>query len=218
MDPILDEEELPNTFTDEELFTQIWTRPKAVLAYIHEYKYDKYVTILLVLAGIKGSFDRASMKGMGDSMSMIGILGVCIIFGALFGWITYYICAAIISFTGKWLEGRGNTQSLLRVISYSLIPTVISLVLLIPQIGIYGIEMFKSDGDILSQGIIPNIVFYASIALEFVLSICSIVFAVIGIAVVQNFGYGKAFLNIMLPIIIIAIPLLILFLVTDIFS
>lgn len=215
MDPILDEEELPNTFTDEELFTQIWTRPKAVLAYINEYKYDKYVTILLVLAGIKGSFDNASSKNLGDKMSLILILGTCIIMGALIGWIAYYIFAALLSLTGKWLDGRANTQSMLRIGAYASIPSIITLVLLIPQIGIYGIEIFRSDGDILSQGLIPNIVFYFSIAIEAVLSICSLVFLIIGISVVQNFGYGKAFLNFLLPFVVIAIPLLILYLISN---
>ena len=215
MDPILDEEELPNTFTDEELFTQIWTRPKAVLAYIHEYKYDKYVTILLILAGIKGSFDNAASKDLGDKMSLILILGTCIIMGALIGWIAYYIFAALLSLTGKWLDGRANTQSMLRIGAYASIPSIITLVLLIPQIGIYGIEIFRSDGDILSQGLIPNIVFYFSIAIEAVLSICSLVFLIIGISVVQNFGYGKAFLNFLLPFVVIAIPLLILYLISN---
>ena len=71
MENILDEIEKPLSFTDKEIFTKIWTKPREVLRYIHDNKYDKYVTVLLVLAGISRAFDRAVMKDMGDKLSLI---------------------------------------------------------------------------------------------------------------------------------------------------
>jgi hypothetical protein len=36
-----------------------------------------------------------------------------------FGWISYYIYAALISWSGKWMNGKGNTQLILRILSYA---------------------------------------------------------------------------------------------------
>ena len=58
-------------------------------------------------------------------------------------------------------------------------PAIIALLLLIPQIGIYGNEVFKADGDITSAGLISNIFVYGSMILEFILGIWTIVFCVI---------------------------------------
>ena len=203
----------PNYISDKKLFSEIWTSPRKVFRFINTYKYDKYVTGLLILAGITRTFDRASMKNMGDNFSLWGIIAFCIIIGAIFGWITYYIYSALISWTGKWIDGKGNTDSILRVLSYALIPSIISLLLLIPQIAIYGNEIFKSDGDISSGGIVSNIIVYGSMILEFTLGIWSLVLCVIGISEVQKLSIGKSILNLLLPAIVIMTPILIIVLI-----
>jgi hypothetical protein len=60
--------------TDKDIFTKIWTSPRQVFKYINDNYYDKYLTVLLFLAGISRSFSRASMKNMGDEMSIWAIL------------------------------------------------------------------------------------------------------------------------------------------------
>ena len=200
--------EKPPHFSDKEIFTRIWTKPRDVLRYINDHEYDKYVSLLLVLAGISRSFDRAVMKDLGDSLSLIAIVSISIILGGLLGWISYYIYAAALSLTGKWIDGKGNTTSILRVLAYSMTPSIVALILLIPQIGVYGNEIFRSDGDIVSGGITSNIIFYGSIILEAVLGIYTIVFAVIGLSEVQKFGIGNAILNLLLPVLVIAVPIL----------
>ena len=85
MEDILDNNNESLNLTDKYLFTKIWTTPRQVFKYINDKHYDKYVTILLVLSGISRSFDRASMKNMGDKMSIWSILGLCVILGGLLG-------------------------------------------------------------------------------------------------------------------------------------
>jgi hypothetical protein len=203
----------PNFISDKKIFTKIWTSPRAVFRFLNIYKYDKNVTLLLILAGITRTFDRASMKNMGDSFSLFGVLTFCIIVGAIFGWMTYYFYAALLSWTGKWINGKGNTDSILRVLSYALIPSIISLLLLIPQIAIYGNEIFKSEGDISSGGFFSNIIVYGSMFLEFALGIWSLILCVIGISEVQKLPIGKSMLNLILPAIAIMTPLLIIVLI-----
>jgi len=122
MENILDEINQPKTYSDRDLFIKIWTEPREVFRFIHENKYEKYVGVLLILAGISRAFDRAVMRDMGDNYPLIAIIGLCIFMGGLLGRITYYIYSALISWTGKWLNGKGDTTSILRVISYAMTP------------------------------------------------------------------------------------------------
>ncbi len=94
--------------SDTEIFTKIWISPRMVFKYLNDYSYEKFVTILLILAGITRTFDRASTRGVGDNMSLGRVIILCVILGGLLGWITYYIYAAMISWTGKWLNGKGG--------------------------------------------------------------------------------------------------------------
>jgi len=205
-------EEIVN-LTDKEIFTKIWTSPRFVFKFINDNKYDKYVYILLFFAGISKAFDRAILKDMGDRTSLWMILGVCIVIGGLLGWISYYIYAALLSWTGKWLNGKGDTSSILRMLAYALTPTIIALIFLIPQIGVYGIEMFKAEGDITSASLASNIFVYSSLLLEFVLGIWTIIFCVTAISEVQKFSIGKSILNILLPLLVFGVPILIIVLI-----
>jgi len=208
---------IDSSFTDKEIFFTIWTKPRQVLKYINDNHYDKFVYVLLFFAGVSRAIDRASLKDYGDKMSLLKILTLSIIVGGLFGWISYYIYSALISWTGNWLNGKGDTKSILRIISYALIPSIIALIFLIPQLSIYGIENFKADGDIFSAGLILNIVFYSSMTIELILAVFSLVFIVIGISEVQKLSIGKSILNLFLPILVIGLPILMIVLIFQAF-
>ena len=199
-----------DTLSDKEIFTKIWTEPRRVLTYINETKYEKYFYILLFLAGVSGAFDRAVNKNMGENVSLLGIVAGCVILGGLLGWLSYYIYAALLNWTGKWLDGKGDTDSIYRVLAYAMIPSAISLVFLVPQIAVYGIDLFVKDGDLVNAGIVGNIVFWGSILLEIILGIFTIIFSVIGLSEVQKISVWKAILNLVLPLLIILGPIVII--------
>lgn len=210
MENMIESTPQPEFISDQQLFAKIWTSPREVFTYINDHKFEKYLYLLLILAGISRTFDRASLKNMGDNFSLWGVLAFCIIVGAIFGWITYYLYSALIIWTGKWLDGKGDTKSILRVLSFALIPSIAALLLLVPQIMIYGNEVFKSDGDITSGGLVLNVIVYSSMFLEFALGIWSLVLCVIAVSEVQKLSIGKSILNILLPVIVIMIPILII--------
>lgn len=210
MNDILPNHKEPLILSDKDIITKIWASPRLVFKYINESHYDKYMIVLLALAGISRAFDRASLKNMGDTMAIAEILGICIVLGGLLGWVSYYIYAALLSWTGKWLDGKGDTNSILRILAYAMIPSILALILLIPQVGIYGAEIFKSEGDISSAGLISNIIVYSSMFLELALGICTLVFCVIGISEVQKLSIGKSILNLLLPALIILVPVLLI--------
>lgn len=217
MEDLLGSTQENNRLTDKEVFTKIWSSPRQIFKFINDKNYDQYMIVLLLLSGISRSFDRASMNNMGDTMSIWAIVGICIIAGGLFGWLSYYIYAALMSWTGKWLNAKGDTDSILRMLSYAMLPSIIALIFLIPQIAIYGNEIFKADGDITSAGLLANIFFYGSILLEFVLGIITIVFCVIGTSEVQKLSIGKSILNLLLPAFVIMVPILAIVLLLQMF-
>lgn len=202
-----------DTLTDTEIFTKMWTEPRRVLKYINETKYEKYFYIILFLAGVSGAFDRAAIKNMGENVSLLGIIAGCVLLGGFLGWLSYYIYAALLSWTGKWLDGKGNTDSIYRILAYAMFPSVVSLLFLVPQIAVYGIDLFRQDGDLVNAGVFGNIIFWGSLSLEIILGIFTLVFSVIGISEVQKISIGKSILNLLLPLIIIVGPILIIALI-----
>jgi hypothetical protein len=171
------------------------------------------VVVLLALSGISRAFGQASNQNWGDKMSIWVILATCIIAGGLIGWVSYYIYAALISWTGKWLKGEANTDSILNITAYAMLPSIVALIFLIPQISVYGNELFKADGEIVSAGLIPNILVYLSLFLELAFGIWALILCIIGISVVQKFSIGKTILNMLIPCLVILVPILLIVLV-----
>ncbi|TDE03337.1 Yip1 family protein [Flavobacterium sandaracinum] len=203
---------------EKELFLKLMTAPRTAFQFINEYKYEKHLYILLFLAGIVRTFDRASAKNMGDNFSLWNIIAVCVIFGGIFGWISYYLYAALISWTGSWLNGKGNTQSIVRVLAYAFFPSIFILILLIPQLALYGNQLFQSDSDLYNLASTESVILYLLLFVQSGLGIWSLVLCIIGIAEVQQLSIGKAILNVLFPVIVLIFAILVLVLIFKIFE
>lgn len=194
--------------TDKDIFTKIWTSPRMVFKSINDKRYNKYITVLMILGGILSALNRAMNMNMGDRMNLMSVLIVCVIGGGIFGFLYFYIFAALLSWTGKWLKGTGNTKSLLRMISYALIPSLVVLFLMILRIVLFGNDEFKSNVDLFDNGILYTIITLFSILVEIGIGVWTLVILVIGTSEVQKLSIGKSILNLILPVIIICAVLI----------
>lgn len=194
--------------TDKDIFTKIWTSPRMVFKSINDKRYNKFITVLMILVGILSALNRAMNMNMGDRMNLMSVLIVCVIGGGIFGFLYFYIFAALLSWTGKWLKGKGNTKSLLRMISYALIPSLVVLFLMIIRIVLFGNDEFKSNVDLFDNGILFTIITLFSILVEIGIGVWTLVILVIGTSEVQKLSIGKAILNLILPVIVICAVLI----------
>jgi len=219
MSEILDEFEDDIELTDREIFMDIWTKPRRVFKFIHKNEYDKHIIKLLILAGITNAFDNISSKSWGDEMSLLGIVALAIIVGGLIGWISYYIYASLISWTGRWLKGTQDTKALIRIFAYSMFPSICGLSLLAIQLLYFKDDIFFSDDFIIDNlNSLDGIVFWGLGIAQLVLGIWSLVLLTIGISEIQKFPIWKAIINLILPIFVIIIPFILLFVFLDFFQ
>lgn len=197
-----------NQVDPDKLIFTIWNQPKLTLRYILERCPEKNVFLFFVLGGIVDAISRAANKGMGDTMSLMAVLLITVIAGGLFGWISYFIYAWTLSWTGKWLDGKAEPERFRTVLAWSLVPSIATIILLIPELLVLGEDLFKSTMD--DDSMFSNISLIVFGVLEIVLSVWSLVILVTGIKLVQGFGTGKAILNLILPALVILVPLFLL--------
>jgi hypothetical protein len=188
---------------EQNILLKIWSSPGKVFKFINDNEYDKYKWLLFILGGIANGLDRSIQKSSGDTQSLGEILIYSIFGGALFGWISFYIFAGILSLTGKIFKGEGNTSSIARMLSYAYIPTIVAMFVMIPQIVISGTEVFKTDGVIYGEGLVGTILTLATGVIELTLACWTIFLCVVGLAEVQKFPVWKAAINVVIPLAII---------------
>ncbi|TDO70484.1 Yip1-like protein [Flavobacterium chryseum] len=202
--------------TPKNILTKVFTSPKEAFIFINDYKYSKHVTLFLILSGITKSFDKAISKNMGDNLPLWSVITYGILIGITFGWLLNSLYAFSISWTGKWFNGKADTRSILRVIAYALLPSFISLFFLFIQILIYGNSIFQSSYEYLYTGLFDTTLYWFFYLIDLALIIWSCMLLVIGISVVQKFSIGKAILNLILPVLVLALIVFTLFIIFDI--
>lgn len=207
------------SYSEIEIFTKIWTSPRLVFKYINDSGHSKSVWPLLVLAGISSTFDNASTRNLGDDLSLLAIIAISVIAGGLLGWISFYIYAYLLNWTGKWLKAQGNVDSLIHMLAYSSIPTIVGVLFLIIQIGLYGNGIFQSDFDLSTRGLTGAALLWLTFWGELILGIWALVLFIVGLSEVQKLSVLKAILNALLPFIVIVVPIaIIVFIVKDLFA
>jgi hypothetical protein len=201
MENLLDDIDEVQHFTDKEIFTKIWTLPRPIFKYINHFRYEKHLTVLLILAGISSAFDRSERNNLGSYDSIGFTIIVSILVGALFGWISYYLYSSLIRLTGKWINGKADTDSILRTLAYASIPSIAGLVLIIPKLLLRGSDLYE------------NVLTYGFSIAELILGIWTLVLSVIGMSEIQQFSNGKALLNLILAVLVVAIPIVLIILI-----
>ena len=204
-----------NSIEESRLLESIWLKPKQTLKFILDRCPDKYVTGLLFLGGISRAIDRASNNGSGDNMETWLVLTIAITIGGFFGWISFYIYAWAMSATGKWLDGKADSERFRTILAWSLVPTIASLVLLLPELVIFGDDLFKSTISNNSDAVTYSYLIFG--LLEISLAIWSLIILVKGITIIQNFSIGKSVLNMILLGLVLILPIIIIALIFQTF-
>jgi len=205
---------MKKNITEKNLVSQIWLRPTETLNFIIKNCPQKYVTLLIVLGGLVNSLDKAFTRSSNADKTLIEVLPIAIVLGLLLGWITYYMYAFVLSIAGEWIGGKSQPKEFRTIIGWALIPLISTLILLIPQVLIFGDDLLLEDYD--NESVLLTMTYLGFIILEFVLGIWSLIIFVKGIMIIQGFGLGKSILNMILPGLMILIPILLVFWISQI--
>ena len=167
----------------------IWTKPKLTLEFIFNHFPRKYVTGLLILGGVANAINHSVENAAGHPYLFVIVFIFVVVFGGLFGWIFSFLYAALLSWTGKWINGRAKTDQFMTVIAWAMVPSICSLILVIPKLIIFGDSMFQINID--EHNTITKNIYYILQSIDAILSIWTTVILVKGIYLIQNFMLVK---------------------------
>ena len=122
----------------------MWTRPRQTVQSIVETNAEHSVLLLAALAGISQALDKASIKNAGDTLPLPLILGTAI-GGVVSGIIGLYLFGFLVRHAASWLGGTANAEATRAAIAWSNVPIVWALLLWIPQLAMFGKELFSAD-------------------------------------------------------------------------
>ncbi|RZL13325.1 MAG: hypothetical protein EOO62_08440 [Hymenobacter sp.] len=187
------------------LFRKIWTKPQATLTYILANRVDEHVSMLFVLGGITRAVGRAITQYPTNKMGGALTLILAIVGGSISGMITYTGYAWGMSLIGGWLGGKASSGQLKTVLGWALLPTIATLLLLIPTLAALSGEIPGLAGPLLFGPLAM-----ACALLQIGLGVWSTIILLTGVALVQEFTIGRSLANVLLPgVVLVGLILLI---------
>lgn len=133
----------PPAWPDKPWLT-IWTRPRGTMRAILDVDPKRYVLWLAAIVGVGETLSRASSRAMSDDWPVWAIFGLALTLGALGGVISLYISGAVLGWSGRLLGGHGESEQVRAAVAWAAIPQLAALALWLPDLILYGEEMFTS--------------------------------------------------------------------------
>jgi hypothetical protein len=193
----------------------IWIRPRAVLRQILDTDPTRFVLPIAMIVGFVEVLDGASAGSLGDRVSLTTIFLIALIGGPIGGLLSVYLYGWLVGVTGRWFGGSGQTADLRAAIAWGSVPGLWLALLWIPQLALFGKEMFTEETPKLDEAS-PALasVFMGLAALELVGAVWSLVVLCKTVAEAHRFsawlGLAAMFvagLMILLPIAGVALVL-----------
>jgi hypothetical protein len=189
-------------------FISIWTKPRETIRQIVETDPKKYVIVLAMLAGISQTLDRLSTRNYGDSLPVVAILAIGLVLGPIAGIISLYFGGALYRWSGSLLGGQASPEEVRAAIAWSSVPTIFALPLWIPQLLIFGQELFTRETPKIDANPILLVVLLSFAFIEIVMGIWGVIVLLKCLGEVNKFSAWKALGSLIIGSLIILIPII----------
>ena len=195
------------TMSEHNPWLSIWTQPRATIRKIITVNPKRSLWLLAAIYGFSSLLNSFQSATLGTQMGMLPIFLIALILSPIWGFIVFGVWSWVVSWTGKWLKGRGDFQEVRAAYAWSCVPLTINGLLWIVMILIFGHVLFLNfpEGHALNNG--QATALFLILIAKVVLAIWSLVIYLNALAEVQQFSVLRAIGNVILSGIIIGVVL-----------
>lgn len=195
--------------TEFKPWSTIWTSPRKTIRQILNTDPNFCLVPLICLNGIAAFLENAADDSAGDQLSLRVILLLALVLGPLLGVVSVWIASHLIRISGDWLGGVADYAQIKPAVAWGSVPSVATLLLWIPLIGILGKDAFTNSMEVFEGETFQAAIVLGLGVLFMILGIWSIVLMSNTVAEVQEYRSAwKGLGNILLAGLLIALPII----------
>jgi hypothetical protein len=127
-------------------FLTIWLKPRGTIRGIVDRDPGRHVLWLSMVWGVAESLSFSANGNLGDKYPLMPILGGSLAAGIVAGPLLNVIFAALLTWVGGWLGGRGKPIQLRAAFAWSYITETPIVLLWMGVLSIFGIRFFQEAG------------------------------------------------------------------------
>ena len=185
----------------------MWLHPRRTIRQIVETNPERLVLSLAAVGGFVEGLTNMASDSKGDDMSLRAILLATLIVGPIMGIVGLWVGGFLLRWTGGWIGGQADSRRIRATLAWANVPLVWSLLLWIPAILLFGLELFTEATPVLdasAQLAGLHLVFSVGIG---IISLWSFVAFLHALGEVQGFSAWRSLLNSFLALLVFLVPL-----------
>jgi hypothetical protein len=200
----------PDDFDHEPLnpWFSIWIKPRRTIAQIVREDPTSWVLFLAAMAGITQILDNAVMRSLGDQWEWHHIVIFAVIAGPIAGIIGLFLISFLLRVTGAWFGGEGSPEDVRAAYAWSGVPILWIMPLWVPQLLIFGQEMFTTATPMMDANPSLWIGFMVLAVIELIAGIWGVVVYLKCLGQVQAFSAWVALANTIVAYALLLLPLI----------
>lgn len=186
----------------------MWVSPRATIRQIINTDPNKGIFLLAALSGIISTFGNAVSRKLGDTIPFFIIIAGCVVLGALGGILGLFIMSALYAWMGRQLGGSGQAREIRAALAWASVPTIWSGTLLIPELILFGNELFTTKTPRLNSTPILALVLLVFGLIEIMIAIWGFVVLLKSLGEAHGFSAWRALGTIFLSSLLLVLPII----------
>lgn len=184
----------------------IWFHPRKTMRFLEDKNKVLLGFLIVLLVCFIKTVNLAVYFELGEKLSVLGIFEVCFILSLLKAGFIYIVVAKVLFKSCQGFQGEASLSSIKKVIEWSSIPLVFSVLLWVPEFMIVGGSFFKSNSSLIDANTLSNSVYISLSCIDTVLALWSLILFIICLAEVNRFSLKQAIFSSIIALIVFLIP------------
>jgi len=189
----------------------IWLRTKELMEEKLDHTTKKQLLLLIAVYGVAVALDNASIRNLGERMPFERILIYSIVLGPIMGALYWFLLSGLTHWTSRLLGGAGTWKETRTAVAWATIPYSTKLVLWVPQLLLFGREMFTAETPVIVNNLILLTLFFLFGLLETIINIGFIVVLSKSLGAAHQFSAWRGLGALVLPVVVMVLFILLLY-------
>jgi hypothetical protein len=182
---------------------EMWVRPRSTIRSIVQFNPMHQFYLLAGVYGFPMLLQFAQSLSLGQQFGTLGIIIVALVLAIIAGTIGIYISSALIYWTGKWIGGKGSFPEVRASVAWSNVTNVVNVILWLILAGYFGTALFTNTFTQTPFVGTELMIVSAIFIIQTVLAVWSFIILLLALAEVQRYSVWRAFLNLVIPFLIV---------------
>ncbi|MBS0620801.1 MAG: YIP1 family protein [Verrucomicrobia bacterium] len=184
---------------------QIWVEPRATIRSIVKTNPRYGYLLLCILYGLPMALSASQNFSLVEKIPLwaiwVGSLVVCLFLGMIGIGVTSWL----LHWTGKWIGGKGNYQTIRAAVAWATVPNSVTILMWVLLTGVFGGLVFdRHFAEMTYIGYQAGVVFIVFL-MQTIVSIWGFIILLKALGEVQGFSAWKALLNVLIPVVIVTV-------------